>query len=255
MKATSINGRVIAILSKESAGARERAAKLEKEAAELRSNLVNLQRQVGPRSLDGNILTRIPGDAPKGEFEILYAAEEQDARVLALSLRVLLVKAGWKLIDERPVPSAELLRSAKVFPMNVEIVVRNLKEQGVPIILPPDKNAEPRTLFAVLSAAIMSALGMTRVAGGEDASPPEGRARIIVFPRSGMREINMISPQALPQHTPQSRINQEKMQKLQLSGWRAPSLHPCGACYIIPEILVGIARRPERSRVGRMSGA
>jgi len=184
IKVTSINDLAIAFLGDKEADSRLRAANLEKQAAELRSRAAILERTLGPRRLDGDVFLRILGNDPKGEFEILYAAEEQDARLLALSLRVLLVKAGWKFIDERPVSSAELLQSAVGFPMNVEVVVKNL--DGDPIFLPPDKNTEPRTLYAVLSGAIIAALGMTRVEGREDASLPEGRARIIVFPRSGM---------------------------------------------------------------------
>lgn len=84
----------LAATTKTAAAAIERAAKLEKEAAELRIRAATLERNLGPRHVDGDKFLSILGDDPKGEFEIRYAAGDQETRLFALSLRVLLIKSG-----------------------------------------------------------------------------------------------------------------------------------------------------------------
>jgi hypothetical protein len=114
-----INDHEIVDAQTKAGNAIERAAILEKEAAAIRERAAILEREVGLRHLNGSVFLSIIGDEPKGEFEIRYAAEDQDSLLLALDLRVLLIKSGWELIDERPIPTAELLRSSPVLLVNV----------------------------------------------------------------------------------------------------------------------------------------
>lgn len=84
-------------------------------------------------------------------------------------------------------PEAELLRSVPGYPANFIIEVKKLSENETPILSPPNKSQQPRTLFAVPSGTIMSAAGiLTGIQGAQDASLPDRRARIIVFRRPGM---------------------------------------------------------------------
>ena len=180
IKENSISGMITADLERQTAA-------LEKKNTELRIKAANLERMLGPRHINGDVFLSILGDGPKGEFEIRYASDDQETALFVLTLRVLLTRSGWRLIGERPVPTAELLRSVSGYPSNVIIEVKEIGAGETPILSPPNKNQQPRTLWTVLSGAIMSGAGiMTGIQGWRDESLPEDRVRITVFPRPGM---------------------------------------------------------------------
>jgi hypothetical protein len=148
----------------------------------LRINAAKLEREVGLRHIDGARFMSVLGDGPKGEFEIEYGAEDQDSLLLALSPRVLLQNAGWKLINEKAIPLAVLLKEATIFPMNVRIQLRQIAGDDRSLTLPQAENKSPRTLYSVLSGAIMAGLDglLPHIVGSGDPSLPEGRVRITV---------------------------------------------------------------------------
>jgi hypothetical protein len=164
--------------------ANERAAILGKEAAQLQDNAAMLDREVGRRHLDGTIFSRILGNGPKGEFEIVYGAEDLDSLVLAFDLRYALERAGWRFISSTPVPLATLLslKDAKSIPQHIKIQVHSFVGNEMPILSPKDN--ERRTLYSVLSGAIMVGLGGVQILrGGIDPTLPDNRVRITIFPR------------------------------------------------------------------------
>jgi hypothetical protein len=142
-----------------------------------------LKREVGLRHIDGPSFLKILDGDPKGEFEIVYGAEDLNSINLAYDLRSLLEVAGWKFINITAVPLQNLLdlKNAMVFPKNIKIEVHS-------IIGPDEPNlsllSKPRTLYSVLSGAIMTGLGgVQTLQGGTDPSLPDNRVRITVFPR------------------------------------------------------------------------
>jgi hypothetical protein len=152
------------------------------ELGKLTNEASNLKREVGLRHIDGQSFLSIIGDNPKGEFEIMYGAEDPDSIFLALDLRFLLEHAGWKFINITAIPLATLLDLKKIdYPKNIRIEVRSLIGNEMPNLSPQSK---PRTLNSVLSGAIMKGLGgLQTLQGGEDPSLPDNRVRITVFPR------------------------------------------------------------------------
>jgi hypothetical protein len=175
--------------SKLQADAAQMRADFDKENTELRAKAANLQSEISPRHLNGPLFLSILGDSPKGEFELVYGAEDQDSLLLSHSLRELLKNAGWQFIDEKAIPLATLLKQATAFPMNVQIEVHvfGKPEEQMPILSPQDRATKlglPRTLYSVVSGAIMAGLGGVETSvGGTDPSLPDNRVRITVFPR------------------------------------------------------------------------
>jgi hypothetical protein len=141
-----------------------------------------LKREVGLRHIDGQSFLNIIDDNPKGEFEIVYGAEDLDSIFLAHDLRSLLERAGWKFISISATPLATLLDLKKRdYPKNIRIEVHSVTGNELPNLSPQDK---PRTLYSVVAGAIMNGLGGLQTStGGEDPSLPENRVRITVFPR------------------------------------------------------------------------
>jgi hypothetical protein len=171
------NALYVAFLEKEAANALSAASKANENAAKI-------TREVGLRHLNGDTFLKILGTGPKGEYEIVYGAEDPDSILLAYDLRFLLERAGWKFISLTAVPLAELLsrKWASVITKNFEIEVHSLGMNETPILVPnlPMK----QTLYSVLSGAIMAGLGGVQVSrGGVNPTLPANRVRITILPR------------------------------------------------------------------------
>lgn len=156
------------------------------DAAKANEKAAALTRQVGLRHLDGDKFLAVLGDGPKGEYEIEYGAEDPDSILLAFDLKFLSARAGWKFIDMKATPLAQLLANWMIFPKNIKIEVHAFEGHEIPILTAEAEvgNKLPRTLFSVLSGAILMGLGgIQNFSGGVDPSLPENRIRIIVYPR------------------------------------------------------------------------
>jgi hypothetical protein len=136
------------------------------------------------RHIDGPSFLGILDDTPKGEFEIVYGAEDLDSINLAYDLRYLLPVTGWRFINITAVPLKYLLniKNAMAFPKNIKLEVHSfIGSEEIPNL---STESKPRTLYSVLAGAIMKGLGgVQTLQGATDPSLPDNRVRITVFPR------------------------------------------------------------------------
>ena len=161
--------------------AQSKVTQQEEELNRQKSIIQNL----GPRVIDRNLFLSTLGDSPKGEFQILYGAEDQDSYSVSGQVRRLLTDAGWKDMGVRAMPVAEIIKSATMIPQNARVDVTSInfdKEAPAMMSLSMGQPAEPRTLFVVVSAAISRGIGRG-VTGGQDPSLRDNQVRIIIFPR------------------------------------------------------------------------
>lgn len=171
------------------ATAQEAAAKANERTAKAELDLARLRSETGPRTLNRDRFLKILAQGQKGTLEVVYAAEDQESALFALSIRVLSEDGGWTVLPKKAVPGGDILGRLPGFGPNVRVEVRSLSAGDISdqsISAEGWTSATPRSLYVAMAAAIMRGMdgGPYRgVMGNSDPSLPEGMVRVTVIPR------------------------------------------------------------------------
>ena len=180
----------MARLHLEAAKIGEKAAGLEKEAAEAKLQLEKLRTKMGPRQIDSAIFLQALEAKPKTPVEIMFPKEDGEAFMLAIQFRDLLRVAKWEAAEPVPVPATDIPRLANQ-PSHMAV---GAQATGVAVVVRADTQDEfnqvsdfqATTPMNALRAAITNTLGgVAGYAGGADIfpAPPRGTVRIVVGPK------------------------------------------------------------------------
>jgi hypothetical protein len=171
----------IAGANERASSAVERAAALEKEAAEARLKLALLQKQVGPRVIDRDaLLNELKGKRKPGKISILWSRAAEDGWYVATQLQRLLVEAEWPVDAEGPVA----IDTDSPFLRDKPGIGTGSAGSGIMILFAPNgvDLKDDSGPFVALTQAIAVTLGSSGGVGSDTTLSP-GQLRLVIFPR------------------------------------------------------------------------
>jgi hypothetical protein len=172
-----------AYLRRDVASTNERAAKLEKEAATLKLELVRTSRQVGPRMLDWETFEKRLSGKPRARVEILYDRDAPDGQIFATFIGNALERAGWPVDHPQPIPQTTK-DASPLLPKNFAV---GGQSWGVTVVTPLGERSaldSPDKPAGVLARALLASVpdGALTFGANKDVTP--GTVRIVIGPKA-----------------------------------------------------------------------